>query len=153
MRIKISICFLVLSSVLSCKEQQQYQSWSCLQTNQINEDVKATHESIIVYSTPQSAKSSGTVVINNQKLNKSSVLKSELSFSRSDSGKNIEMTLLSKDLNIIKDELDLFSDGRAEALLPDIGSSISGKVIYEKDRVRRIQYENGEMLECTFLND
>jgi hypothetical protein len=147
------IGLVMLLPLIGCNEPPQQQSWNCLQSAQINSDMTATQNSLVEYSTPKSAKSSGTVVIENAKLKKSSVLKTELTFSRSDSGKKIKMTLLSADLTVVKDELDLLSDGRARALLPDIGSSISGEVIYEQGKVQRVKYENGEILECILLDD
>jgi hypothetical protein len=140
-------------TLFGCNQQPQQQSWNCLKSTQINSDMTATQNSLVNYSTAQSAKSSGTVVIENATLKKSSVLKTELTFSRSESGKKIKMTLLSADLTVVKDDLDLLSNGRARALFPDIGSSISGEVIYDQAKVQRVKYENGEILECILLDD
>ena len=52
-------------------------------------------------------------------------------------------------LNIVKDELDLLSDGRARALFPEVGGTISGEIIYQSDGVQRVRYDNGAILECT----
>lgn len=146
------ICYLAIFFLLGCKEQPKQSTWNCLQTAQVSEDITATQNSIIVYSTPQSATSSGTVTIENSKLKLSSVLHSELTFSRTDSGNKMEMTLLSADLDIVKDELDLLSDGRARALIPEIGGSISGEIIYQKDGFRRVKYDNGATLECSSVD-
>lgn len=147
------IGLLVLFYLFGCNEQPQQQSWNCLQSAQINSDLTATHSSLVNYSTPQSAKQSGMVVFENAKLKKSSVLKTELTFSRSDTGKKFKMTLLSADLTVIKDELDLLSDGRARALIPDIGGSVSGEIIYEQGNEQHVEYENGDILKCILLDD
>ena len=143
------VCCMAMFFLLGCNRQPIHQTWNCLQTTQVNQDITATQNSIVVYSTPQSATSTGTITIENTKLNKSSVLKAELEFSRADSGKVIEMTLLSADLNIVKDELDLLSDGRARALFPEVGGTISGEIIYQSEGVQRVRYDNGAILECT----
>lgn len=146
------VCNLAVFFLLGCSGQPEQQTWNCLKTTQVNEDITATQNSIVAYSTPQSAISTGTITIENTKLNKSSILKSKLTFSRADSEKKIEMTLLSADLKIVKDELDLLSGGRARALFPEVGDTISGEIIYQKESVRRVKYDNGAILECTSLD-
>ena len=149
MRKIILLSVSTLFFLIGCEEAPNEETWHCLQENQISPELIASQKSTVVYSTPQTAKSSGIVTIQNTALNKKSELKSELTFSREDSGKKIKMTLLSADLEIVTDELDLLSEGRAQALLPEVGTSISGEIIYQDSETQKVKYENNEVLECT----
>jgi len=149
MRKLIILSFSITLFLLGCKEAPNEETWHCLQENQITPELIATQNSVIVYSNPGAAKSSGIVTIENTLLDKKSVLKSDLTFSRSDSGKKINLTLHAADLEIVKDELDLLSEGRAKALLPEVGTTITGEIIYQDSGMRSVEYENGEILECT----
>ncbi|AUC88687.1 hypothetical protein CW735_11260 [Alteromonas sp. MB-3u-76] len=149
MREKILLSVSTLFFLIGCEGAPNEETWHCLQENQISPELIASQKSTVVYSTPQTAKSSGIVTIQNTALNKKSELKSELTFSREDSGKKIKMTLLSADLEVVTDELNLLSEGRAQALLPEVGTSISGEIIYQDGATQRVKYENNEVLECT----
>ena len=62
------VCCMAMFFLLGCNRQPIHQTWNCLQTTQVNEDITATQNSIVVYSTPQSATSTGTITIENTTL-------------------------------------------------------------------------------------
>ncbi|GHB80235.1 hypothetical protein GCM10008107_32030 [Psychrosphaera saromensis] len=144
---------LIVIVLFGCKPNTSVEVWNCFQETKINEDWIGISESTSEIRDGVYGETNSTVIVREISTNKESLLKSKVTFDFHKDGNSVEQTLITADWEIINDELNVFSEGRASNLLPSIGSTLYGTQESLDNGAVKTTYDSGLTTECKLVDD